>query len=146
VSKFKQLAYFGGKGHMEGKTKRVLAIVGAFIIGFCSGGASVFWGMRSYLGQIDALHAASAAGSCLAALRPLRSGDTARAIDSLELQLDGELVGLVCMRDSLRGEQAKMAAGILKHIRDYRAKYPYTTGDRTLDLPVQQALSTIESH
>jgi hypothetical protein len=114
------------------------------LLGIAAGVVSSFYLLRSHMEQTSTIHAASSASSCLAALRPLRAGDTNGAIGSLELRLSADLVALVYMQDSVRGEQAKTVAGVLRHIRDYRLEHPYTTGDRMIDAPVQEALRKIE--
>jgi hypothetical protein len=132
------------KKRMIHNPRRWLVISVACLLCFAAGVVSGFFLMLSHMEQASAIHAASSASSCLAALRPLRAGDTNRAIDSLELQLGGDLVALVYMQDSVRGEEAKTMAGVLRHIRDYRLEHPYTTGDRMIDAPVQEALRKIE--
>jgi hypothetical protein len=111
----------------------------SFMAGFLVAGCMFFFWMRWRLGWADSVHAASDAGTCLEALYPLRAGNADNATSRLETCLDGDILALATM------PQTEIVTGALGRVGQYRAKYPYRSGDKGIDAATQNLLSGVEA-
>ena len=61
------------------------------------------------------------------ALQALRSGETNKAIDALEGQMDGEILAFAAMKQNVPIASLKASdVRLIKRVRDYRAAHPYS--------------------
>ena len=101
--------------------------------------------LNQYLSAMITTQHSSDAGMTVAILERLRSGRTAEAIELLEWQLDGAVTGLgASLAATPRADRPPNAVSNLKSARQYRAKFPRKTGDRTTDEGVERAWSLLD--
>lgn len=101
--------------------------------------------LNQYLSAMITTQHSSDGGMTVAILERLRSGRTAEAIELLEWQLDGAVTGLgASLAATPRAERPPSALSNLKSARQYRAKFPRKTGDRSIDDGVEQAWSLLD--
>lgn len=127
--------------------RKVFSVIAILIVGAILGGA---------IGSYSALHFTSlfwinatdgrttlAIQHDVEVLKLLREGSTERAIELLEIDLDGNLITFSA--DMPNTEQWKDAAGkSLKSAKEYRAESPRTTSYPEIDEAVATALSKAE--
>ncbi|MFA6716714.1 MAG: hypothetical protein WCS27_15140 [Victivallaceae bacterium] len=70
-------------------------------------------------------------------LLPLRKGNTATAVERLEMQLDSGLYGMAVNNRMLDSEDHLL----LKKIREYRAKYPRKNKNPEIETKINELLS-----
>ena len=101
--------------------------------------------LNSYLTAMITTQHMADADVTVSVLERLRATHTAEAIDLLELQLDGALIGVA---DALRGAHKKELAAAplntLQRAREYRAKFPHKSGDPNIDEGVARAFGLLE--
>src|SRR5258707_577089 len=61
--------------------------------------------------------------TCLA-LESIRPGDTARALELLELELDASILRMNGLAESATGGEKQQLAALLERVRDYRRAFP----------------------
>jgi hypothetical protein len=127
------------------KTKAIILACGTLVLGIVVGGLLVGfvfgWYLKFTASGMEARACTSAAQS-IRLLEHLREGDAQSRIDSLEVQLDGDLVSLWAFyKDAPPGKRDPHFLKLLGKIRDYRAKYPHTTGHAELDHTVAEVLA-----
>jgi hypothetical protein len=111
-------------------TPLIVAVV-ALGIGLGAGVGLERWRQRSVndlLERIPITHTAANSTRCVAVLRFLRSGETDRAANMLEVYLDGDLMALGLAYRSATPEQrdAAWAASAIRMAREYREAHPHT--------------------
>jgi len=95
-------------------------------------------GAQKYLATMQAAQANSA----LSGLKRLRSGDTNRAIEHLESELDSALIGLTALYyDASAKKPDTMVQKTLGRVRDYRAKHPREIEDAEVSAAIAYALN-----
>lgn len=124
------------------RLRSLLAPILAFVIGLIIGGAvTAYVGFRlahtyltdSSLGGI---------GQNYALLQVLRTGDTNKVRDSLEMEMNGDIVQLADERRHVPVSKLKPSViRVITQVRDYRAAHPYSMGDPKMDRFVGSILS-----
>jgi hypothetical protein len=114
----------------------------ALVLGFAIGAAWIFR-MHTFLAWHQSSSSTStAANLAVATLRSIRSGDTNKAIKTLEIHLNVAVTGLadIC-RENPQPETETMPLEALARARDYRAEFPHTTGSSVIDGAIARAFA-----
>ncbi len=81
-------------------------------------------------------------GERYAVLQVLRTGDTNKAIDALEEEMNGEVLQFAAMKRGVLVAKLKPSeVRLITRVRDYRAAHPYSSGDTEIDRFVASVLS-----
>jgi hypothetical protein len=121
----------------RGRIAIVCSIV--LVIGLLAGGSVVAWFYSHFLlTQSLATSAAAGVGSKVAILKSLKAAESDKAAVLLETELDGDLVILGLVPESTIDERMSRA---IARAADYRAAYPYKSGDRVVDSAVSEVLT-----
>jgi len=119
--------------------KRIfISTVLAFVAGILVTGGILIFCMRLIFDRQESVHAAASASMFLAALYPLRAGNTNAAVSRLETMLDGQILVLRTM------PQSEIVTATLGDVKKYRIKYPYSSGDKGFDAATQKIMSGVE--
>jgi hypothetical protein len=139
-----RLHLFGANSHVMAKTIIVIALT-TFILGAVGGG----WGVSLFHGRMtDNLISgslAAEASTTVGTLTRLRDGNTAEAIELLEIKLDGALIGLGAFlpeipesrRDPLHIKAVEMAHA-------YRTRFPRANDSPEIADGVARAFSLLD--
>ena len=97
--------------------------------------------------HISATGASVAANLQVATLRSIRAGDTNKAVDRLEEQLDREVLSLadIC-RECQRPDVDRFPFEALGRARDYRVQFPRATTSPVIDGAVARALTLADKN
>jgi hypothetical protein len=107
-------------------------------------GALFVW--RSYYHSMSSRCFVGAADS-LMQLQQLRSGKIDSAIQHVEVNLDGDLIGLWGFyKDTSPEKRDPHVLKLLDKIRDYRSQYPRTTNNADFDKSVSEVLHWDDNH
>jgi len=107
------------------KTRAYLLVVSTLILGMVGGGFATSCWYRQYLYRFAADSAAAQVGKNQAMLYYFRSGDTNRAMEFAEIDLDGQMVVLESMLEEIpRGRWNTNDLAILERARAYRQAFP----------------------
>jgi len=119
-----------------------------FAIGAVCGGAITRAGMLSEIKEREELAEetlrlkwVTVAGVEMTSLKDLRNENYERAIEWLEVDLDGNLVGFSLLADDLTEKMEVLEILTLKHIKAYRDQYPRKTGNPQIDDDVARVLN-----
>jgi len=127
------------------KTKAIILASGTFLLGIIIGGLLVGYVFVQYLkfsGSGMEAQAYTSAAQSLRVLDYLRQGDAQSPIESLEVQLDGDLVSLWGFyKDTPADRRDPHLLKLLAKVRDYRAKYPHKTGHAEMDQTITAVLA-----
>jgi hypothetical protein len=127
------------------KTKAIILASISLTLGIVIGGGLVgYWTVRYMEFTASSMKAVSYTGAAQSVMRldHLRRGDAQFPVESLEVQLDSDLIGLWGFYKDTPGH--KRDAHLLKllaKIRDYRAKYPRKTEHPEIDQTVAEVLA-----
>jgi hypothetical protein len=145
---FVPLTMMGGGTRMS-KTKAIILAGCALILGVV-GGALItrhvlICGFLAYMkltsSGMEATSYTGAAQSVML-LDHLRRGDAQFPVESLEVQLDGDLIGLWAFyKDTTADKRDAHLLKLLAKIRDYREKYPRKTEHPEIDQTVAEVLA-----
>jgi hypothetical protein len=87
------------------------------------------------------------AADSLIQLQQLRSGKVDSAIQHLEINLDGDLIGLWAFyKDTKPEKRDPHVLRLLDKIRDYRTQYPRTTDNADFDKTISEVLHWDDNH
>lgn len=115
-----------------------MIVLGVFIAGAIAGGGLAAWFCdRLVMSRQLSASAASGVGNKVAVLRAVRAGDTSGAVLVLESALDGDLVILGLLPDSVIDPPT---GRILSRAATYREKHPYKSGDTEVDMAISDLL------
>ena len=109
------------------KTRASFLALAALVIGAVVGGwgVSKFWGR--FTGDLSAGSMAAEASTTVSILKRLRAGDLTNAVELLEIELDGALIGLgVFLPDIPEAHREPLHLKVIRTARDYRAHFPRT--------------------
>jgi hypothetical protein len=125
-------------------TPLIVALV-ALGIGFGAGIGFQRWRQRpvnDLLQRIPITHTAANATRCVSVLRLLRTGETDRAANMLEIYLDGDLMmlGSACRGATPEQRNAAWAGPAIQMAREYRQAFPHTP-DAAIAGAVSETLS-----
>jgi len=131
------------------KKKAIILAVCSLIAGLLCGG----WGLGfAFVGYLNFTQRAQkavpyvGAWEDLRALRNLRNGDTNSAIESLESQLDSNLVELwIWHKDTPLEKRDLHLLKLVSEVRDYRTKYPRAKQLPEIEQMVAEVLSWSDS-
>lgn len=108
------------------KSRLILAVLGALLLGMLVGGGGVWLLLSRFTNKFMGSSTAASAVQEIEALQFIRTGDTNHAIELLEIHLDGDIVMLGNLwGDVSPNHRDPTCMGVLKHVRDYRVKYPH---------------------
>jgi hypothetical protein len=134
---------FGSLGHIRTmkRLRSFLLAILIFGVGLACGGAlSAFF----YIRWIDTYMTSDSfvgISDRFMVLRALRAGDTNEAIDTLEEQMNGQILGFAGMRKDVPLAKLKPAdIRLITRVRDYRVVHPYSE-DPQLDPVIASILS-----
>lgn len=108
------------------KSRAVLLAFAALVVGVVVGGFVAARFYDRFMGDMAMGSSGSSASSAVVVLRHIRAGDTNRAIEALELRLDGELIALQAFLDGTpQSRRDPLYVRTLERAREYRANYPH---------------------
>jgi hypothetical protein len=126
-------------------TKAIILACISLILGIVIGGGLVgYWTVRYMKFAALAMEAVSESGAAQSVMRldDLRRGDAQFPVESLEVQLDSDLIGLWGFyKDTPADKRDAHLLKLLAKIRDYRAKYPRKTEHPEIDQTVAEVLA-----
>jgi len=109
------------------------------VVSLVAGGGSTAWFYGHFvLPQSLATSAAAGVGNKVAILKALKAGDSAKVVALLETELNGNLVVLNLVPPSTIDERMSRA---IARAAEYRAAYPYKSGDPVVESAVSDVLS-----
>ena len=127
------------------KTKAIFVATISLTLGIVIGGSLVgYWTVRYIKFAASATKAESYTDAAQSVMRldHLRRADAQFPIESLEAQLDGDLIGLWGFyKDTPADNRDAHLLKLLAKIRDYRAKYPRRTEHPEIDQTVAEVLA-----
>jgi hypothetical protein len=129
---------------MSRRASIILAIA-CLIFGLMAGGWSVaaYWAYSTNQFCISTLTAE--AGNDLAELELLRAGKTTNAVELMEVNLDGDLIGFGgFLRDPHELKRNPLNVKILQRARDYRARFPHGSGSAEVDEAIAKAFHLLD--
>jgi hypothetical protein len=129
------------------KQTAIVSIV-AFLVGAVAGGWSVAAFYGRFTNRLTVVSLTAECGTTVHTLSLLRSGDTTNAVESLELKLDGDLIGLGGFLTPDQLKRDPTVKQILQMTRDYRGKYPRQSDSGEVAQGVARAFTLLneESH
>jgi hypothetical protein len=111
----------------------ILAVASAFF-GLIVGGGAVYTYEQHYLNQFCVNVLTAEAGNDLAELKWLRGSETANVIELMEVNLDGDLIGLGgFLRDPHELKRDPAYIKLLQRARDYRGQFPRKSASMEVD-------------
>jgi hypothetical protein len=130
---------------MMTKPKAIILACSALLFGIIIAGllaSYVFVGYVKFTASGMQAQAYTSAAQSVRLLDHLRQGDAQSLIEQLETQLDGDLVSFWGFyKDTPAEKRDPHLLKLLAKIRDYRAKYPHTSGHAELDQTIQEILA-----
>ncbi len=124
----------------------VIFILAAFLIGVWGGsiGANHIWG--KFFNRFAATGQLTQAGLCLPTLNRLRTNHVADAIELVENELDGALIGFGTYVDhDPHWHPDSTQRNILRMAREYRARYPRRSLHPEIDRAVSKTLALADA-
>ncbi len=140
----RSVPWFGQTARMS-KTRALLFALAALIIGGVAGGwgVSKFWGR--FTGDLSASSMAAEASTTVRILERLRDSNTTGAVESLEIKLDGALIGLGAFIPEIpESRRDPMYIRAVEIARDYRDKFPRTNDSPEISDGVARAFSLLD--
>jgi hypothetical protein len=135
---------FGASGITNCAMKKLLLLLLAILIfggGLICGGAFSSFFYKRWIDTFMASDTYVGISDRLMALRMLRAGDTNQDIDTLEQQMNGQILGFAGMRKDIPLAKLKPSdVQLITRVRDYRAAHPYSE-DPQLDPHIASILS-----
>jgi len=126
------------------KVKAVVIACSAVLAGIVIGGLLVGYAcIRTikFINSGNEARAYTSAAQSFMLLDQLRRGDVQSPIDSLEVQLDGDLISLWGYhKDAPADKRDPHLLKLLAKVRDYRAKYPHRIQHPELDRTIAEVL------
>ena len=125
---------------MNNRHKRIIAVIGLLLFGGVIGAAITLYYFSIQSTNLTVLDQSNAMMNNTALLKNIRSGQTTRAVDMLEANLEGNLIffSFDHKADKLIEHRALEA---LKQAKEYRKEYPRSTNDKELGAHLDKALS-----
>ena len=126
------------------KTRAFLFAFAALVAGTLAGGwgVSKFW--ERFTGDVLAGSMAAEASTTASILKRLRVGDSTNAVELLELELDGALIGIgACLRDIPDARRDPLHIKAVRMARDYRTHFPRTNGSSEMAEGVARAFTLL---
>ena len=124
----------------------LLFVLIAFVVGAVVGGLGV---ARYYSSRVEMFMRASSvveAGNAINCLKSLQAGNTTRAMELTESQLDCSVIGLwLFLADVPESQRDPMSLQILQRARDYRTQFPRLTGSPEASAMVAQAFALVKA-
>ena len=123
----------------------ILAVV-ALLVGVVAGG----WSVAAFHGRLTSRLFISSltldTSTTVDTLRRLRAGDTPNAVELLEIQLDGDLIGLgtFFIADPRELKRDPSYSRTLQMARDYRAQFPRKSRSPKIDEDVAKAFTLLD--
>jgi len=120
------------------KSRLIFLVSGTFLLGIIIGAVVAGFLCVHFMNRFASLAAGSAATMDVATLQRIRTGDTNRAIELVEINLDGDIVMLGSyLGDVSPSRRDPALVGVLQQARDYRTKHP-----RKANSPEEEILMT----
>jgi hypothetical protein len=132
---------------MKPNLRKIFSVIGIFLLGALVGGAIAGYGTSYFLGKFmmygSTLSEMVAIKSNVFTLTKLRAGNSAEAINHLEMMLDGNLIYFSGGIHGTASEQTDIRKA-LKTAKEYRQQNPRSTKYPGIDNAVAAALSEAE--
>ena len=126
------------------KSRALLLAAVAFVLGLVVAGGIAALILKHLSERLVAYSSAAEITWCVGTLDRIRSGDTNRAINLLELKLDGGIVGVGMALESISPSQRDTTlVKTLQAADKYRTKYPRKTEDPEIDAIVARSLGLV---
>lgn len=119
------------------KTRVILVAIATFIAGVVGGGYLTMHFMANMMDSYSISNESAGVGTHVLALKLVREGNNAQAIELLENLLDGDLIGLAARDPSTLPESALRS---LRQASEYRTKYSRVSKNAEVEAAVQRAL------
>lgn len=126
------------------KKLAIVLIVVAFLVGAIGGavGTNYFW--KRFMNTFYSTSLAAQTGMDVSLLKQLRANNVTNAIDLLEIELDGSVVGLgVYLRDIPESRRDPTHLEILSQAKGYRSKFPHQSSSPLGDQMISNAFSLV---
>ena len=128
------------------KTKVIILACCTLTIGMIIGGSLVGYMALRLLSSWQETNSFNGAMRSVRVLEYLRQGDVKSPVESLEVDLDCELASLWgCYKGAPADKRDPRRLKFLAKIRDYRKKYPRSTGHPELDSAIAEVLKMADS-
>lgn len=120
-----------------------------FAVALIVGGIGGYWGERYFwtrtTNKFICSVAAAKTGLDVSVLNQLRADNMTNAIDLLETRLDGSLIELgVYFGETPKSQREPVHLKILRMAKEYRSKFPHTSGHLEIDEGVARALALVD--
>lgn len=126
------------------KKLAIVLIVGAFLIGGFTGFITTNYYWTRFTNTFYSTSLAADIGTDTLLLNSLRTKKLTNAIDLLEVELDGSVIGLgVYLHNLPESSRDPMQLKILQQAKDYRSKFPRKNGFPLSDQMVSNAFSLV---
>jgi hypothetical protein len=122
------------------KAQSTFLVLVTFLLGVFIGGGSVAWAFNEFLLKPQEISTVTTQIlSKVAVLKEFREGHPGKAASALESFLDGDLISLSILLPEYGRD--KQAANAVTHASEYRAKFPYSSGEAAVDSHISVMLS-----
>jgi hypothetical protein len=126
------------------KKAAIILAVAALIIGVVAGGWSVAFFYGRFTSWMVTGNLTSDAVRSVAEIKMLRADQTTKAIEFLEMRIDGDLIGLtpfLADRQEFTRDPSNIMA--LQTVKDYRTKFPRKSDSAELDADADKAFDLL---
>jgi hypothetical protein len=127
------------------KKLAIILIIIAFLIGAGGGFFSTNYFWLNFMGKFYSTSLAAQTGIDVHLLNSLRSNNVTNAIDLLEIELDGSVVGLgTYLRDIPESRRDSTQMKILGRAKEYRSKFPHESSSSLGDQMISNAFLLVD--
>jgi hypothetical protein len=123
----------------------IFLALASFFVGLFAGGGSVYAYWENLTNQLCLSAVKAQTQNAVGDLNWLRAGKTTNVVDLLEVNLDGDLIGLVGFLHNpheLRGDVVSVK--ILQMAKEYRTRFPHKSGSSQVDEAVANAFHLLD--
>ncbi len=127
------------------KKLTIVLIIVAFLVGVVGGGWTVSYFSARSMERFYSITLVAQTGMDVSRLNRLRANNVSKAIEILEIELDGSLVGLgVYLHHIPESLRDPTAIKILQMAKKFRSKFPHKSDDPLSNQMVSNAFSLVE--